>query len=404
MYSVSDVTKRIGVSRSTLLYYEKVELVVPEREPENGYRIYSQGDLDRLVMLKQLQKAGLPLAECRRFMDGKPDMAVVRERLVHLDRDLIEMTMARDLLRSLYFRVTGDAPPEAAPVDVREWHAEFEKRSADAHSVWLQKMGFSEKESLYIRWVSRDMHDNATYVNHFFHVFEQMKRQGPGSPEATLRAFGGIDKPETIRTILDIGCGTGSASLALAEACDARITAVDNHQPFLERLQNDAIRLGYEEQITPVNKSMHNLDFPDGSFDLLWAEGSAYIIGVEEALAQWRPLTRDGGYLFVSDAVWLTQSPSEACEAYWRIEYPQMTTPETRKKQAESLGYEVVDTFILPRQDWQAFYQDMKAAVLKAVETFGISRALREMTEEIRLDETYGDEYGYVCLLLRKRA
>ncbi|SCY62925.1 MerR family transcriptional regulator [Desulfoluna spongiiphila] len=402
MYTVSDVTKKLGISRSTLLYYERGGLVVPERDPVNGYRLYSQGILDRLVMLKQLQKAGFSLAECRHFMDGDPDMALVRERLVHLEKELVEMTVARDLLRSLYHRITGDAPPEMAPADAREWHAEFEKRSADAHAAWLRKMGFSEKEALYIRWVSRDMHDNATYVNHFFHVFEQMKRQGPGSTEATLKAFGSICHPEAIRSILDIGCGSGSASLVLAAACGAHITAVDNHQPFLDRLQEEVTRRGLEDRITPLNMSMHSLDFPENHFDLLWAEGSAYIVGVEEALSLWRPLIRDGGYLFLSDAVWLTRKPSKACQDYWRIEYPRMTDPDTRKKQAETLGYEVVDTFILPRRDWQDFYSDMKASVKKTIETFGMSRALREMTDEILLDETHGDEYGYVCLLLQK--
>ena len=301
MYTVSDVTKKLGISRSTLLYYERGGLVVPERDPVNGYRLYSQGALDRLVMLKQLQKAGFSLAECRHFMDGDPDMALIRERLVHLEKELVEMTVARDLLRSLYHRITGDAPPEMAPADAREWHAEFEKRSADAHAAWLRKMGFSEKEALYIRWVSRDMHDNATYVNHIFHVFEQMKRQGPGSTEATLKAFGSIGHPEEIRSILDIGCGSGSASLVLAGACGAHITAVDNHQPFLDRLQGEVTRRGLEDRITPLNMSMHSLDFPENHFDLLWAEGSAYIVGVEAALSLWRPLIRDGGYRFTTD-------------------------------------------------------------------------------------------------------
>jgi len=402
MYSVSDVTKKLGVSRSTLLYYERMGLVVPERDSANGYRSYSSEDLNRLVMLKQLQKAGFFLAECRGFLDGEPDLGQVRHRLELLDRELMEMNLARDLLRSLYVRLSGEAPPDEAAADVREWHAEFEKRSAHAHAAWLRKLGFSEKEALYIRWVSRDIHDNATYVNHFFHVFEQMKRQGPGSTEATLRAFRSIDDPEGIRSILDIGCGSGAASLVLAGACSGHITAVDNHQPFLDRLHREVTRLNLQGRITPLNMSMHTLDFPTGCFDLLWAEGSAYIMGVEEALAKWHPLLRDGGYLFLSDAVWLTRTPSKACQDYWRIEYPGMTDADTRKAQAENLGYDVVESFILPRRDWQDFYGDMKTAVTHARKTLGKSRALQEMTDEILLDETHGDEYGYVCLLLKK--
>ena len=72
MYTVSDVTKKLGISRSTLFHYERGGLVVPEKDPVNGYRLYSQGTLDRLVMLTQFQKAGFSLAECRCFVDGEP--------------------------------------------------------------------------------------------------------------------------------------------------------------------------------------------------------------------------------------------------------------------------------------------------------------------------------------------
>jgi hypothetical protein len=42
---------------------------------------------------------------------------------------------------------------------------------------------------------------------------------------------------------------------------------------------------------------MRDLPFEPGSFDLLWSEGAAHIMGVSEALAAWRPLLRMGGYV-----------------------------------------------------------------------------------------------------------
>ena len=42
---------------------------------------------------------------------------------------------------------------------------------------------------------------------------------------------------------------------------------------------------------------MDALDYPAESFDLLWAEGSACILGWEKAIRTWRPLIKPGGIL-----------------------------------------------------------------------------------------------------------
>lgn len=403
MYSVSEITKKIGVARSTLLYYERIKLLKPSRDPDNGYRIYSKEDLNRLVLLKQLQKTGLTLLECAQFLEGTPDMELVEERLALLDRELLEMRMAKNLLKSIYFRFTGKNPPEVEETDHRKWHSDFEKRAADAHFNWLQEIGFSAKESLYIRWVSRDMANNETYMRHFFTIFENMKRQGPGSIESTSKAFNSIKDQKAIKHILEIGCGTGAASLALLEETDSVITAVDNHKPFLDRFQKEIDQKGYSQRVLLHNMDMHDLDFPDGSFDMLWAEGSAYIMGFESALFEWKRLLRDRGYLFVSDAVWLSETPSKDCLKYWSIEYPNMVDIETRESQAVKCGYEIINSFVLPRKDWKNFYRDMKELVTKALERSGANPTYEDMLKEISVDENYGNEYGYICLMLRKK-
>ncbi|MGA1694417.1 MAG: class I SAM-dependent methyltransferase, partial [Burkholderiaceae bacterium] len=62
-------------------------------------------------------------------------------------------------------------------------------------------------------------------------------RQGPGSPQLTKRALelAGIDCAQHVH-IADIGCGTGSSTLVLAEHLNASIVAVDLFQAFLDGL------------------------------------------------------------------------------------------------------------------------------------------------------------------------
>ena len=402
MYLISDVTKMVGVARSTLLYYERISLISPIRDTQNGYRLYSESDVSRLILLKQLQKAGLTLSQCRRFLEGKPDVALIEERLGFLTRELSEMQMAKDLLASIYRRISRKQIPDGDPLDMRQWHADFEKRAAKAHQAWLQQLGFSAKDALYVRWISRNMQDNEEYVSDFFRVFEEMYRQGPGSREATLAAFGKIPESVPIDAILDVGCGSGSAALVLAGAGDAMITAVDNHQPFLDRLAAEAKERGWEHRFRICNMDMHHLEFQDRSFDLIWAEGSAYIMGFEAALSDWRSLLKTGGYLFVSDAVWLTDSPSDAARDYFAIEYPNMADSPTRALQAKNLGYEVVHQSVLPRGLWTRFYDDMEKTVIELTSMHGTNRAWDDMRKEIQLDREHGDDYGYICLLLKK--
>ncbi|APG28610.1 hypothetical protein A7E78_12600 [Syntrophotalea acetylenivorans] len=403
MYRVADLCERVGIARSTLLYYERIGLIQPTRDSTNGYRQYSEQDFNQLILIRQLQKAGLTLQECKSFLAGQVDASLLEQRLFSLEQELKEMETARDVLAALYSKVTGRSiESETFSKRLYEWHNQFDKQSSAAHIQWLQQLGFSEKEALHIRCVSRDIVANKEYMEHFFAVYEQMDRPGPGSTESTLRAFKSIPQPAEIKTILDIGCGNGSASLALADACEAQITSVDNHDPFLKSLKQKSENLGVSGRITTVHASMFELPFPDHSFDLLWAEGSAYIMGVEKALRDWKRLLRKGGSLFFSDAVLLTDQLSPECAQFWESGYPAMTTPDNRWKLAEELGYQVLDSFLLPREDWTNFYSDMQQQCEAAIKKYGPSKAFEDMQKEIRIGQLYGDEFSYVCLLLQK--
>ena len=54
--------------------------------------------------------------------------------------------------------------------------------------------------------------------------------------------------------ILDIGCGNGAQTLCLAATLGGRITAVDNHQPYLDELER---RLGMALQTRNLALTFH---------------------------------------------------------------------------------------------------------------------------------------------------
>lgn len=401
MASIAQVCKITGVSRSTLLYYERIGLLRPERNPDNGYRQFSREDIHALVLIRQLQKAGFSLKEADAVMKGHLDPDTMLSRYHDLERKIQDLTTAREVVKSLVVHATGRVPEPARQMNqAREWHADLEKQAGEAHAQWLGRLGFSEKEQLYIRWVTRSLTNSGGYMEDFFLVFERMKRQGPGSRATTLRAFNDIPESRQIKQVLEIGCGKGQSCLALSEASDARITAIDNHQPFLDHLAARVETSGIRDRIRVMNMSMSEMTFSPSSFDLVWSEGSAYFMGFQKALSQWKPLIRPGGYLFVSEAVWLTDEPSTEAADYFRIEYPAMCDADTRETHARELGYDIVSRFILPGRDWADFYDDMEACVAQAVSERGMTDAYESMIREIEIGRSHGDDYGYLCLLL----
>ncbi len=403
MYSIAEMTQKTGVSRSTLLYYEKLGIITPQRQPQNDYRRYSDQELTRLIVLRQLKKAGFSLKDCQQVLDSNIDSQLIEQHLLRLKHELQQLELTQQLLQALYKRQTGQQIDHSNSTHkLQDWHVGFEQLSADAHVQWLRQMGFSEKEIFHIRWVSRDINDHDSYMNDFFKVFENMQRQGPGSEQTTLRTFNLIPDRENIKTILEIGCGKGSSCLTLAQASSAQIVALDNHQPFIDSVALLAQQQQLDQRMTAVLGDMQQLKLDDESFDLLWAEGCAYMMGFENALKEWRRLLRPGGYLFVSDAVWLTEQPSQECADWWNKEYPGMTTPAQRQKQSEQLGYRVVERFNLPQEDWLAFYADMERCTLQAEANYGPSSVYTDIYEEVALGRQYIEEFGYVCLLLQK--
>ncbi|WHY99634.1 hypothetical protein [Peribacillus simplex] len=49
------------------------------------------------------------------------------------------------------------------------------------------------------------------------------------------------------------------------------------------------------------NVSMFDMGFKTETFDLIWAEGSIYIIGFQKGLKVWKPFLNRGGYLVCSE-------------------------------------------------------------------------------------------------------
>lgn len=177
------------------------------------------------------------------------------------------------------------------------------------------------------------------------------------------------------------------------------VDAVDLHEPYLATLRGRAPAT----RVRTLAARMQDLPFPDGAFDLVWAEGSAYIMGFDDALASWRRLLAPGGVLVLTEAEWTTTDPAPGARAFWDEGYPAMRTTDANVRAALDARWSVAGTYLLPDDDWAAYYEPL-AARIEQLRADGVDPgALHEVAREIGVRAAHGSEYGYTGYVLRPR-
>ncbi|MFH8714961.1 bifunctional class I SAM-dependent methyltransferase/N-acetyltransferase [Streptomyces zaomyceticus] len=244
------------------------------------------------------------------------------------------------------------------------------------------------------------MSDNALHDS-FFALHHGLPRQGPGS-DATTRRLLALTGPLPERPrVLDLGCGPGRSALLLAAEAGAEVTAVDTHEPFLVELREAAAARGLDGSIRTLRADMGALPFPDGSFDLVWAESSVFVLGFDRALAEWRRLLAPGGTLVLTECVWTTGEPGPVARAFWEEHYP-LRTVTGNAAAAVAAGYHVLGTVPQPDGDWDEYYVPLAAHAEAADTTVpGMAEAVAGARAEIALRREHGSDYGYAGFVLR---
>ena len=149
-------------------------------------------------------------------------------------------------------------------------------------------------------------------LNIIYDYFSNTERQGPGSPEITLKALSFIDGLTEKSKIADIGCGTGGQTMVLAQNTASEIIGVDLWSDFVKKFNQNAQNQNLQDRVIGVVSNMENLPFQEEELDLIWSEGAIYNIGFERGLNEWRKFLKLGGYIAVTENTWFTEErPAE---------------------------------------------------------------------------------------------
>ncbi|MFC4408926.1 MerR family transcriptional regulator [Chungangia koreensis] len=95
-YTVKKLGKLAGISPRTLRYYDEIGLLQPARINSSGYRIYGQGEVDRLQQILFYRELGVELEQIKEILSS-PDFDATSALLEHKEK-LVEKRMQLDAL------------------------------------------------------------------------------------------------------------------------------------------------------------------------------------------------------------------------------------------------------------------------------------------------------------------
>jgi MerR family transcriptional regulator, thiopeptide resistance regulator len=168
MLRVSEIAKRSGLSRTTILYYESCGLLKPALRSSAQYRLYGDRELRVLDQIRLYRSVGMSVKDIRPLLASPENeaAALLKRRLRELEEEIGQLRRHQAailrLLRSKnILRRTKDMTKEKwvtimksagfSEDDMHRWHREFERAAPEDHQEFLKYLHIPEPEIRSIR-------------------------------------------------------------------------------------------------------------------------------------------------------------------------------------------------------------------------------------------------------------
>jgi len=172
-FSIGQMAERFDLSRSTLLYYEKIGLLTASSRSESNYRFYTTKDVSKMNQILLFRSAGIPLEQIKELVNSNREgpqknrlTAILETRLAQINDDITalrgQQTTLVQLLNNDKARLKSKLMSKqvwvnmlrAAGLDeagMEEWHRQFELRAPEAHQDFLESLGLNSPQIRDIR-------------------------------------------------------------------------------------------------------------------------------------------------------------------------------------------------------------------------------------------------------------
>ena len=117
--NIGEVSKLTELPAKTLRYYEEIGLISPARA-ENGYRNFSEAQVQTLRFLSRARSLGFSIEECRSLIGLYEDHSrksedvrkITLDHIAAIDKKIMELQTIRNTLSGLAAACKGDARPD----------------------------------------------------------------------------------------------------------------------------------------------------------------------------------------------------------------------------------------------------------------------------------------------------
>ena len=166
MLTISALAKKVNLSRSTVLYYEREGLLIPAVRDGNGYRLYGQKELTKLALIVDYRALGVPVSEIAILLEGDGEQKkILQEQLRRLQEEIERLHQQQ--LAILRFIKQPDIAEDSMvtkerwtgimrvagldETDMHNWHVQFERLEPKAHQAFLESLQIEADEVTRIR-------------------------------------------------------------------------------------------------------------------------------------------------------------------------------------------------------------------------------------------------------------
>lgn len=141
--TIREAEERTGLTRSNIRFYEKERLVEPSRNDQNGYREYSEDDIERLKKIAFLRTMEISIEDIRDIISDKKSLtAVLEKQNAVLQKHIENLNKAKALCEKML---------EAENVSFEE--LQIERYVADLQSYWNNNKSIFKLDSVHFLYI-----------------------------------------------------------------------------------------------------------------------------------------------------------------------------------------------------------------------------------------------------------
>jgi DNA-binding transcriptional MerR regulator len=110
MYSIKQLSQQTNTSTEAIRYYERIELIPQPQRAKNGYRQYTETDVERLQFIRRSRTLDFSLDEIREILAFRERqeppcsyvMEVMQKRIEEIEGRIADLQKLRDEVKTLY--------------------------------------------------------------------------------------------------------------------------------------------------------------------------------------------------------------------------------------------------------------------------------------------------------------